>query len=102
MIPCGLEGVKLDFSNHPLNNNRQSIIDETNKLTKSIIDYHTDRLRTKLNDPTIGAGMVALGLRELGEAELNNISDYALRKADNPGKVFVKICGNTVNAKLAA
>ena len=88
----------MDFSNHPINNNRQSIVDKRN-FSKSTVDYQTERLREKLNDPNLGSRMVALVLAKLGEAEINNIADYALRKADHPGKVFVTICNNVIKEK---
>ena len=83
----------MDFSNHPLStiDNRQ-----TKKFNKSIIDYETQRLRTKLNDSTIGEGMVALALANLGESQINNLSDYALRKANNPGRAFVALCNKLI------
>lgn len=88
----------MDFSNHPLNN-RQSIIDSSKKVSKSTIDYETNRLRGKLGDPNLGAGLVALALQWLGQAEIESISDYVLRKANHPGKAFVTICNNAIKEK---
>ncbi len=90
---------QVEFSNHPLN--KQSTIDnrQNKRFNKSTIDYMTDKLRVKLNDPLLGAGMVALALSKLGEAEVESISNYAIRKATHPGKVFVTICNNTIKDK---
>jgi hypothetical protein len=91
-------------------NSRQSTIDsrQTKKLSfnsrqstidKSTVDYVTNKLRIKLNDPQLGSRMVALALAKLGEGELNNISDYVLRKAHNPGAAFVTICSNSIKIR---
>ena len=81
--------------------NKQSTVDSRlNKQVKqSTVDYHTDRLRTKLNDPELGERLVALALLKLGEGKLTEISDYVLRKADNPGKAFVGLCNKLIKEK---
>lgn len=84
----------MDFTNHHLN--KPSIIDKGNKVTKSIIDYHTDRLRTVLSDPTLDAPFVAKALQNISEAQINDIAAYAVRKGNSPGHVFVKICSNVM------
>ena len=83
--------------------NRQSSIDNRlNKYNnKSIIDYKTSELQEKLNDKTLDAGMVALALERLGEGEINKILSYVLRKSHTPGRAFVKICHNAIQAKAA-
>lgn len=84
----------MDFSNHRLN--KPSIIDKGNKLTKSIIDYHTDRLRTVLSDPTLDSPFVAKALQNISEAQINDIADYAVRKGTHKGKLFVSICNKVM------
>jgi len=90
--------VEIPDSTQRLVDSRQST---EKKATKSTIDYKTQQLRTRLHDPTIGEGMVALALTKLGEAEIESIAAYALRKGTHPGKVFVKICSNAIKAKYA-
>lgn len=79
--------------------NRQSIIDKVNKYNQSIIDYTTTKLREQLKDDNLGTGMVAYALNSLGEAQVNNIADYALRKGTAPGKLFVTICDKAIRQK---
>lgn len=68
-------------------------------LKQSIIDRETSLLREKLRDPTIDARMVAKIIQNLSEKDINNLADYALRKARNPGRAFVKLCYNTMQRK---
>lgn len=65
----------------------------------SIIDRETDLLREKLHDPTIDSRMVAKCIQNLSEKEINDYVDYALRKARNPGRAFVKLCYNAMQLK---
>ena len=65
-------------------------------LKQSIIDRETSLLREKLHDPTIDARMVAKIIQNLREKDINDLADYALRKARNPGRAFVKLCSNTM------
>lgn len=78
------------------NRYRQSI---SNNLNTSIIDKLTNDIQVKLNDPTIGNALVAKALKHLGESQVLSIADYALRKANNPGRAFVKICSNALSNK---
>jgi hypothetical protein len=87
----------VDFTNHP--HNRLSIIDKTKKFNQSIIDYRLKQLRLKLHDPNLGAGMVALALSKLSEADIDNIADYALRKGNHPGKAFVGLCNKLIKER---
>lgn len=89
----------MDFSNHRLNN--QSTVDSrlSKHIKQSTVDYHTERLRKKLNDPDLGERMIALGLLKLGEGKLNELSDYTLRKSDHPGKAFVRLCDKLIKEK---
>lgn len=90
----------MDFKNHPLNN-RQSIVDnrQTKVFSQSTIDYQTNRLKTKLGDPNLGEGLVALALMKLGEAEIEKIANYVLRKANHPGKAFVSLCNKAIKER---
>lgn len=50
------------------------------------------------NDESLGSRMVAKALLKLGEAEVNSIAEYVMRKADvSPGRAFVVICNNAIN-----
>ena len=90
----------MDFTHHPLN--KQSTVDSrySKQLNQSTVDYTTNKLRTKLNDPELGERMVALGLLKLGEGKLTELSDYVLRKSDNPGKAFVSLCDKLIKEKI--
>lgn len=65
----------------------------------SIIDRETSLLREKLHDPTIDSRFVAKIVQHLSEKDINDFADYALRKARNPGRAFVKLCSNVMNYK---
>lgn len=89
----------MDFSNHPLNkniDNRSSIVKAT---SKSIIDSYTTKLRHILRDDSLDARFVAKCVQNLSEADINDFADYAVRKANNPGRAFVKLCFNAMNYK---
>lgn len=77
------------------NPNRYSRLERV-KPKQSSIEYKTSQLRGKLGDPTLGEGTVALALKYLSESQIDSIADYVLRKANNPGRAFVKICSNKV------
>lgn len=68
-------------------------------LKQSIIDRETSLLREKLRDPSIDARMVAKIIQNLSEKDINDFADYALRKARNPGRAFVKLCYNAMEYK---
>lgn len=76
--------------------NRQSIPKIANK---SIIDSYTTKLRATLRDETLDSRFVAKCLQNLSEADINNLADYAVRKANNPGRAFVKLCSNVMKYK---
>lgn len=77
---------------------RKELIDnrETKVITKSIIDAQTERLRTKLHDETLDSRFVAVVIQKLSEADIEDLLDYCLRKAKNPGRAFVKLCSNVM------
>ena len=68
-------------------------------VNQSIIDRETSLLREKLNDPTIDTRMIAKIVQNLSEKDINDFADYALRKARNPGRAFVKLCYNAMQYK---
>ena len=68
-------------------------------IKQSIIDRETSLLRGKLNDPTLDSRMVAKIIQNLSEKDIDDLADYALRKARNPGRAFVKLCYNTMKYK---
>lgn len=76
--------------------NRVSMI---NKVNPSIIDHYTNKLRNKLNDPTLDERMVAKIVQNLSEKDIEDFADYAVRKANNPGRAFVKLCHNVMQYK---
>jgi hypothetical protein len=90
----------MDFTNHPLSrsslDNRDSRI---NKVNQSIIDNYTTKLRNLLRDETLDSRMVAKIVQNLSEADIHDFADYALRKANHPGKAFVKLCHNAMEFK---
>lgn len=73
--------------------NRASMI---NKVNPSIIDNYTTKLRAKLNDPSLDERMVAKIVQNLSEKDIEDFADYAVRKANNPGRAFVKLCYNVM------
>lgn len=81
--------------------NKQSTVDSRldKGLSKSTVDYHTEKLREKLKDPELGDRMVALALLKLGEGKINELSNYVLRKSDNPGRAFVGLCDKLIKEK---
>lgn len=80
--------------------NRLSRVDRINKVNQSIIDNKTSNIQVLLSDDTIGAGTVALALQHLGEAQVDNLADYANRKATiHKGKAFVKLCNKLLREK---
>jgi len=80
----------VDFTNYNVPN-RLSIIDKE-EPKQSIIDSYTDKLQKQLNDTTLDKRFVRKALANLSEADINNIADYAVRKGNNPGRLFVSIC----------
>jgi hypothetical protein len=69
------------------------------KATQSIIDEYTFKLRKRLHDETLDRRMVAKIIQNLSEADIEDFADYALRKANNPGHAFVKLCSNVMAYK---
>lgn len=65
-------------------------------INQSIIDRETSLLREKLHDPTLDTRMVAKIVQKLSEKQINDLVDYSLRKARNPGRAFVKLCYNAM------
>jgi cytochrome c553 len=95
----------MDFTNHPLNNYRQSIIDgrEINKVNPSIIDNYTTKLRTRFRDHTIGERFVAKLVQTLSESDIEDLADYVQRTATiHQGKAFVKLASKVMNHKTVA
>jgi hypothetical protein len=68
-------------------------------LNSSILDRETSLLREKLRDPSIDSRMVAKIIQNLSEKDILDFADYALRKARNPGRAFVKLCYNAMQYK---
>ncbi len=68
-------------------------------INQSIIDRNTYLLREKLHDPTIDSRMVAKIVQNLSEKTINDLVDYALRKAQRPGRAFIKLCYNVMEQK---
>jgi hypothetical protein len=88
----------MDFTNHPYRNidNRSSRI---NKVNQSIIDNYTSKLRHILSDDSIDERFIAKVVQNLSESDINDFADYAVRKANNPGRAFVKLCYNAMQFK---
>lgn len=80
---------------------RVSIIEnrQTNTLKQSIIDRQVSRLRVLLQDTSLHEGFVVNVLQTLSEAQIDNIADYAVRKGNHKGKLFVRICQNEMDKK---
>lgn len=72
---------------------------QVNKLKQSTIDYQLSELQTQLNDKDLGKGLVATALSVLGEHQVRSIADYAVRKGNHPGKLFVSICNKAIKEK---
>lgn len=85
----------MQFTHNPLDNRPSS----TNKVSKSIIDVYTMKLRDKLHDPSLDERMVAKIIQNLSEKDIEDFADYAIRKANNPGRAFVKLCHNVMQYK---
>lgn len=75
------------------------MIEKEAALAQSIIDGKTDRLRTKLHDPTLDKRFVALIVKKLSEKDIEDLLDYCLRKSDSPGRAFVKLCDNVMKTR---
>lgn len=69
------------------------------QLNQSIIDRETFLLRERLHDPTLDSRMVAKIVQNLSEKDIQDFVDYALRKASNPGRAFVKLAYNAMQYK---
>lgn len=92
-MSCQVENLK------SLTSSRQSTVDKVTRTNQSTIDYRLDQLREKLNDPTLGKGFAVNIYRSLSEYEINNIAEYAVKKGNHPGKLFVRICLNAIRDK---
>lgn len=66
-------------------------------LKQSIIDYQTQRLRELFNDESLDSRFVAKLIQKLSEKDIEDLADYCLRKARNPGRAFVKLCANVMD-----
>jgi hypothetical protein len=90
----------MDFSNHPINQrNIDNRVPKPREINKSIIEGKTFYLRNRLQDQTIDSRMVAKICQTLSEKDIEDFTDYALRKANNPGRAFVKLCYNAMQYK---
>lgn len=89
----------MDFTNHPLNSLENRVPFPKLRINESIIERTTFNLRKQLHDETIDSRMVAKIIQNLSEKDINDFVDYALRKADNPGRAFVKLCHNAMQYK---
>lgn len=80
--------------------NRLSRVEKVNTVSQSIIDSKTSSLKILLTDDTLGSGIVALALRHLGEAKVDELADYVNRKATtHKGRAFVKLCNKLLKEK---
>lgn len=90
----------MDFTNHPLNRkNIDNRVPKPSEINKSIIEGKTFYLRNRLRDQSIDVRMVAKICQHLTEKDIEDFTDYALRKASNPGRAFVKLCHNAMQYK---
>lgn len=85
----------MHFTNNPLDNRESS----SKKPSKSIIEVYTEKLRKRFNDPSLDQRMVAKILQNLSEKDIEDFADYACRKANHPGRAFVKLCHNVMQYK---
>ena len=89
-----MQNLKTILTNKSIVDNRQN-----NKLSKSIVDYIFSELQIKLQDKSLGKGLVINALELLGESEVMNIAEYANKNGNHPGKLFVSICNKEINKK---
>jgi len=68
-------------------------------LAQSIIEVQTERLQRKLHDSTLDHRFVALIVQKLSEKDIEELLDYCLRKSNNPGHAFVKLCDNVMKSR---
>ncbi len=101
----------MDFSNHRLArssidtnryvnkvNQSMSYIDKS--IEQSSMSEHTAQFfRDKLSDPSIDSAFIKKCMLTISQKDMLDIADYSLRKADNPGRAFVKLCSNVMNYK---
>jgi len=67
----------------------------------STIDSLTNEIQEQLSDDSIGSALVEKALKYIGEAQIRNMANYALREATtSAGNLFVKICSNEINRRV--
>lgn len=65
----------------------------------SIIDTLTTKLQQQLGDTTLEWRFITFAFNRLGEGQLLSIADYAVRKGNIPGRLFVRICMNEMRKR---